>query len=93
MIIFICTIKEKTTSFRFFPTKGVVVTADEVEDNKFLLVVLACVLERLDVLDVVLSAARKTTFLLVVFSFATAMIGSMLEVDLTYFTNVQDTLF
>ena len=63
------------------------------EDNKFLLVVLGCVLERFDVLDVVLSAARKTTFLLVVFSFATAIIGSMLEVDLTYLTNVQDTLF
>ena len=27
------------------------------------------------------------------FSFATAIIGSMLEVDLTYLTKVQDTLF
>ena len=61
MIISICIIKENTTSFRFVPTVGVVVTADEVEDNKFLLVELGCVLERFDVLEGVLSAARKTT--------------------------------
>ena len=61
MIISIFTIKENTTSFRFVPTKVVVVTADEVEDNTAKLVVLGCVLERLDVLEVVLSAARKTT--------------------------------
>ena len=61
MIISIRTIKENTTSFRFVPTKGVVVTADEVEDNTAILVVLCCVLERFDVLEVVLSSARKTT--------------------------------
>ena len=61
MIISICIIKENTTSFRFVITEVVVVTADEVEDNKSLLVVLGCVLERFDVLDVVLSAERKTT--------------------------------
>ena len=61
MIISICIIKENTTSFRFVITEVVVVTADEVEDNTSKLVVLGCVLERFDVLDVVLSAARKTT--------------------------------
>ena len=61
MIISICIIKENTTSFRFVITEVVVVTADEVEDNTSKLVVLGCVLERLDVLDVVLSAAKKTT--------------------------------
>ena len=64
MIISICTIKENTTSFRFVTTEVVVVTADEVEDNTAILVVLGCVLERFDVLDVVLSAARKTTNLI-----------------------------
>ena len=64
MIISICTIKENTTSFRFVTTEVVVVTADEVEDNTAILVVLGCVLERFDVLGVVLSAARKTTNLI-----------------------------
>ena len=61
MVISICIIKETTTSFRFVITEVVVVTADEVEDNTSKIVVLGCVLERLDVLDVVLSAAKKTT--------------------------------
>lgn len=61
MIISICIIKENTTSFRFGTTEVVVVTVDEVEDNTAILVVLACILERLDVLEVVLSAAKKTT--------------------------------
>ena len=52
---------ENSTSFRFVTTEGVIVIADEVEDNKSLLVVLGCVLERFSVLDVVLSAEIKTT--------------------------------